>query len=135
MTGARVNQGSLMLDNAVGDGFIVQRISTGKAVRVSLRAGVYPAWLAELERGIRSRRARGEAVSGDEIDRFEKEADAYSRRLLDTPPEQALALEEPADFIFPERSLNPLAPRSDIINRDAPRNDAKSIMHPAHPND
>ncbi len=32
MTGARVNQGTLMLDNAVGDGFIVQRISTGAAV-------------------------------------------------------------------------------------------------------
>lgn len=122
MTGARVNQGTLMLDNAIGDGFIVQRISTGKAVRVWLRAGVYPSRLAELERSIRSRRASGKAVSADAIDRFEREADAYSRRLLDTPPEQAVALEEPADFVFPERSSNPIAPRSDIINRDAPRN-------------
>ncbi len=122
MTGARLNQGTLMLDNAVGDGFIVQRISTGKAVRVSLRSGVYPAGLADLERGIRARRSRGEAVSADEIDRFEREANAYSRRLLDAPPERAVALEEPAGFVFPDRSANPLAPRSDIIDRDAPRN-------------
>ena len=122
MTGARVNHGTLAMDDSVGDGFIVQRISTGKAVRVSLRAGVYPAGLAELERGIRSRRARGEAVPAADIDRFEDRADAYSRRLLNTPPEQSVALERLADFVFPDHSPNPLASRSDIINRDAPRN-------------
>ncbi len=122
MTGARLNQGTLMLDNAVGDGFVVQRISTGKALRVSLRAGVYPPGLAKLERGIRARRSRGEAVSAEEIARFEREANAYSRKLLDAPPERAVALEEPAGFVFPDRSADPLAPRSDIIDRDAPRN-------------
>lgn len=135
MTGARLNQGTLMLDNAVGDGFIVQRVSTGKAVRVSLRTSVYPAGLAELERAVRSRRARGEPVTAQEIDRFEREADAYSRKLLDTPPDQAVALEEPSGFSFPERSSNPLSPRSDIINRDAPRGGAESFAKPAHPND
>jgi len=122
MTGARINQGTLALDNSVGDGFIVQRISTGKTVRVALRADVYPAGLAELERGIRSRRARGEEVVAADIDRFEDGADAYSRRLLDTPPEQAVALERLDGFVFPERSPNQVAPRSDIINRDVRRN-------------
>ena len=121
MTGARVNQGTLMLDNAVGDGFIVQRISTGAAVRVSLRPGVYPPQLAALEQSIRARRARGEAVAPAEIDRFERGADDYSRKLLNTPPKQAIAVETLAAFQFPDHSLNPLAPRSDIINRDAPR--------------
>ncbi len=63
MTGARINQGTLMLDNSVGVGFIVQRISTGEAVRVSLRPGLYPAQLAALEQSIRSLRARGETVA------------------------------------------------------------------------
>lgn len=121
MTGARVNQGTLMLDNAVGDGFIVQRISTGAAVRVSLRPGVYPAQLAALEKSIRARRARGEAVAPAEIDRFERGADDYSRKLLNTPPKQAIAVERLAAFQLPDHSLNPLAPRSDIINRDASR--------------
>ena len=121
MTGARVNQGTLMLDNAAGDGFTVQRISTGAAVRVSLRPGVYPAQLSALEQSIRAHRARGEAVAPAEIDRFERGADDYSRKLLNTQPKQAVAVETLAAFQFPDHSLNPLAPRSDIINRDAPR--------------
>jgi formylmethanofuran dehydrogenase subunit E len=121
MTGARINQGTLMLDNSVGDGFIVQRISTGKAVRVALRQGVYPAQLTALEQSIRSRRARGEAVAPVEIDRFERGANEYSRKLLNTAPDQAVMLELLTDYHFPDHSQNPLAPRSDTINRDTPR--------------
>ncbi len=124
MTGARINQGTLILDNLVGDGFIVQRISTGKAMRVSLRAGVYPAQLAALEQSIRVRCARGEFVAPAEIDRFELGANEYSRKLLNTPPDRAITLERLADYHFPDHSQNPLAPRSDTINRDAPRSSA-----------
>jgi formylmethanofuran dehydrogenase subunit E len=130
MTGSRVNQGTLMLDNSVGDGFIVQRISTGRAVRVSLQPGVYPAELAALERSIRSRRALGEAVAPAEIDRFEAGANAYSRRLLNTPPEQAIVLESLNDYSFPDRSQNPLAARSDTIDRDVPRGGAPAQGKP-----
>jgi formylmethanofuran dehydrogenase subunit E len=121
MTGARINQGTLMLDSSVGDGFIVQRISTGNAVRVFLRAGIYPAALAALELSIRARCARGEAVSSAEIDRFERDANESSRKLLNTRPERAITLERIADYHFPDHSQNPLVPRSDTINRDAPR--------------
>jgi formylmethanofuran dehydrogenase subunit E len=119
MTGARVNQGTLILDNSVGDGFVVQRISTGKAMRVSLQQGVYPAQLAALEQSIRSRRARSEAVTPSEIDRIERDANEYSLKLLNTPPYQEITLEQLTDYRFPDHSQNPLAPRSDIINRDA----------------
>lgn len=121
MTGARPNQGTLILDNSVGTDFVVQRISTRQVVRVALRPGLYPADLTALEAHIRSLRARGGAVTADEIDRFEREADAYSRRLLNTPPLHAVALTRPADFAFPTKSPDPLAARSDIIDRDAPR--------------
>ncbi len=121
MTGARINQGTLVLDNSVGDGFIVQRISTGKAVQVSLRPGVYPAQLAALEQSIRARRARGETVEPAEIDRFERDANEYSRTLLNTPPDQVATVERLTNYHFPDHSQNPLAPRSDTINRDAPR--------------
>lgn len=124
MTGARVNQGTLMLDKSIGDGFIVQRISTGRAVRVSLQAGLYPASLLALEQSIRSRRARGETVSAVEIDRFELEANEYSRKLLNTPAEQAIKLERLSDYMFSDHSQNPVVPRSDIVNRDAPRSRA-----------
>ncbi len=121
MTGARINQGTLMLADSVGVGYIVQRISTGEAVRVSLRPGLYPAPLAALEQSIRSRRARGESVEPAEIDRFERDANEYSRKLLNTPPEQAVVVERLTNYHFPDHSKNPLAARSDIINRDEPR--------------
>lgn len=126
MTGARINQGTLMLDNSVGDGFIVQRISTGNAIRVSLRKGIYPADLAALEQSIRVQRAHGEFVAPAEIDRFEQGANEYSRKLLNTPPDRAITLKLLADYHFPDHSQNPLAPRSDTINRDEPR----SSPHP-----
>jgi formylmethanofuran dehydrogenase subunit E len=120
MTGARINQGTVVLDNSVGDGFIVQRISTGKAVQVSLRLGVYPAQLAAREQFIRARRAGGEVVTPTDIDRFERDANEYSRKLLNTPPGQVVIVEVLAAYHFPDHSQNPLAPRSDTINRDAP---------------
>ncbi len=126
MTGARMNQGTLMLDNSVGDGFILQRISTGNAVRVSLRKGIYPADLAALEQSIRARRARGTFVAPAEIDRFERDANEYSRKLLNTPPDKAITLERLADYHFPDHSQNALAPRSDTINRDAPRSSTRA---------
>jgi len=130
MTGARINQGTLVLDNSVGDGFIVQRISTGDALRVSLRPGVYPAQLAALEQSIRIRRARGESVAPAEIDRFESGANEYSRKLLNTPPGEAVTVERLADYHFPDHSQNPLAPRSDIIDRDAPRSSPPATVDP-----
>ena len=123
MTGARINQGTLVLDNSVGDGFVIQRISTGKAVRVSLQQDVYPAQLAALEQSIRSRRARGEAVASSEIDHFERDDNEYSLKLLNTPPYQAVTVEKLANYIFPDHNENPLTPRSDTINRDAPSSD------------
>ncbi len=121
MTGARVNHGTLVLDNTVGDGFIVQRVSTGATVRVALVPGVYPPTLAGFERSIRERRARGEIVSPTDIDRFEASAAEFSRRLLNTPPELAVTVARIPRDAFPSTSNSAVAPRSDIINRDQPR--------------
>jgi formylmethanofuran dehydrogenase subunit E len=127
MTGARINQGTLMLDNSIGVGFIVQRISTGEAVRVSLRPGLYPAQLTALEQSIRSLRSCGEDVAPANIDRFEDGANEYSRKLLNTPPEQVVIVERLADYHFPDHSQNPLAPRSDVIDRDEPRSSQATV--------
>ncbi len=126
MTGARVNHGTLALDNAVGNGFILQRISTGQAVRVRLQPGVFPEDLAELERSIRSRRAAGRQLSAREIDRFEALADEFSHWLLNNPPEKLIEIEHLSGYSFPAESPNLIAPRSDIINRDLARSDPRS---------
>ena len=49
MTGARINFQTLRIDNGIGDGFIIQRISTGQAYDVHLKPGVFPKEQAELE--------------------------------------------------------------------------------------
>lgn len=121
MTGARANHGTLALDSGVGDAFVVQRISTGEAVHVSLRAGVFPADLAELEGSIRTRRARGEEIRPEEIDRFEALSAEFSRRLLNLPPESVVQVESLTNFVFPAYSPNPVVPRGDVLNRDLGR--------------
>lgn len=120
-TGARVNHGTLVLDAAVGDSFILQRVSAHRAVRVGLRPGVLPKDLARLETSIRERRALGEAVRPEEIDEFEKRAAEFIHRLLDSPPESVVDLQELHDFAFPGHSPSLIAPRSDVINKELPR--------------
>ncbi len=48
MTGARINFKTLRIDAAIGNGFILQRISTGEAYQVHLKTDVFPAELAKL---------------------------------------------------------------------------------------
>lgn len=120
-TGARTNHGTLVLDNKVGNGFIVQRVSTGDTVRVSLKPSIVPPGFVELEDAIRATAASGKPVNPADIDRVEQMADEFSRTLLSTPPDTIVVLEKVPDYRFPAASPNPIAPRGDIINRDVPR--------------
>lgn len=119
MTGARINFQTLRIDNSVGDGFIVQRISTGDAWEVRLKPGVFPAEQAALEERIRAQRARGEAVAAADIDLVEKLAEATSRKILTTPPGELLELKSLPHYKFSPTDL--FGSRSDIINRSMPR--------------
>ncbi len=119
MTGARFNFQTLRIDNSIGDGFIIQKISTGEAYKVHLRKGIFPKELAELEGKIRQLRANGEPVMAEDINRVEIMQDALSLRVLTTPPSELLDIEPipgykfvPADFF---------GQRGDIINKSMPR--------------
>jgi len=119
MTGARINFGTLSLDNAVGDGFIIQRISTGETYSVHLKEGVFPPKQAELERKIRQLAAEGKPVDPAMIDQVEAMADALSARLLNTPPEEILNIEKLPDYPF-QQKFTP-GKRGDVINKNVPR--------------
>lgn len=123
-TGARVNHATLVLDNAVGSGFIVQRVSTGHTVKVSLKPGVAPKGFVALEDAIRAQTAAGKAASPADIDRVGALADAFSRQLLTTPPDRIVQIETLTDYQFPTASPNLVGPRSDIIHRNVPRTTA-----------
>ncbi len=130
MTGARVNHGTLVLDNAVGNGFVIQRISTAEAMRARLKAGIFPAELAKLEQSMRTRRASGGEVTSGEIDRFEAMATEFCQRLLNTSPETMVLVERLEHFEFPTRNQSLIVPRSDSINRYVARTESVSQKEP-----
>jgi len=119
MTGARINFQTLRIDNSVGDGFIIQKISTGETYQVSLKAGVFPAKQAELEAHIRALRAEGKPVTAAEIIELEHQADQLSRKMLTTPSSELLDVRPLPNYRFVPMDL--LGRRGDIVNKDMPR--------------
>lgn len=119
MTGTRINFQTLRIDNTVGDGFILQRVSTGEAYDVHLKPGVFPKDQAELEAKIRKLRSEGKPVTAEEINLVEKMADDLSHKLLNTPQEDILDIKLLAGYKF--RAMDLFGNRGDIINKSMPR--------------
>lgn len=127
ITGARINFQTLRVDASVGDGFIVQRVSTGDAWEVRLKPGIFPEAQAALETHIRERRAAGQPVSPADVDRFEAMANDLIRHLLNTPPDDLLVLTPRPGYRFQFNDL--YGGRGDIINRDLPQRPASTNQH------
>lgn len=119
MTGARINFQTLRIDDSVGDGFIVQRISTGETWDVRLKPGVFPKEQADLEDRIRALRAQGRPVAAKDIDAVEEMAAATSRRMLTSPPSDLLQLKPLPGYKFKPTDL--FGTRGDVINKTMPR--------------
>ena len=121
MTGARINFKTLRLDK-IGDGFIIQRISTGEAYDVHLKPGVFPEDQAALEGKIRKLRSEGKPVTAEDINTVEKMADALNLKLLTTSQDKLLDIKALPDFKFsPNDTVDVFGDRGDIINKDMPR--------------
>ncbi|RLA14389.1 MAG: hypothetical protein DRQ59_03270 [Gammaproteobacteria bacterium] len=119
MTGARINFKSLRVDASMGEGFILQKCSTGVAYRVRLKAAVFPEDQAELENEIRAARRAGKPVSAVKIDRIEAMHDALSLKMLTTDPDQLFDIEQLENYTFNFNDL--YGERGDVINKDMPR--------------
>lgn len=119
LTGARINFQTMRIDAKIGDGFIVQRISTGEAYDVHLKPGVFPADQEALEGKIRTLRAQGHPVTAEDIDLVEKMGDALSLKMLNTPPEELLDVKKLDSFKFNFADM--FGGRGDIINKAMPR--------------
>lgn len=119
MTGARINYKTMRIDNSIGDGFIVQKISTGEAYEVRLKKGVFPDAQAELENAVCRLRAENLEVSKQDTEKLEKMADALSFKLLNTAPEKILEMKELKNYNF--NFCDIFGNRRDIINKNGPR--------------
>jgi len=98
MTGARINFDTLRIDDSVGDGFVLHRISTGETYSVHLKPGVFPQAQAALEEKLRRLRAQGRPVSADDVEALEQMANALSRKVLNTPPSDLLEIRRLAEI-------------------------------------
>lgn len=122
ITGARINFKTMRIDKTIGDGFIVQRVSTGEAYDVHLKPGIFPKEQAELEGKIRKLRSEGKSVTAEDINTVEKMADAFNAKLLSTPPEELLAIKSVVDFKFSANdTVDVFGNRGDVVNKNMPR--------------
>jgi len=119
LTGARINFKTLRIDASIAGGFIIQRISTGEAYHVHLKAGVFPDDQVVFENRIRSLRAQGNPVTAENIDTVEKMGDSLSLKLLTAPPEELLEMKRLNNYEFNFTDM--FGDRGDVINKDMPR--------------
>ncbi|OGI01996.1 MAG: hypothetical protein A2Y25_08480 [Candidatus Melainabacteria bacterium GWF2_37_15] len=119
MTGARTNFGTLSIQPEIGDGFIIQKISTGEAYSVHLKEGIFPKELKELEAKIRTAKVKNEEINPEDIDKVEKMQNELSKKLLNSPPEEILDIKKLEDYKY---NFNfKTGERGDIINKDVSR--------------
>lgn len=119
MTGARINFQTLRIDSTVGDGFIIQRISTGEAYDVHLKPGIFPTEQAQLESKIRKLRSQGQPVLAEDIDKVEQMGEELSQRILNLPQGEILVIKALPDYKFVFNDM--LGNRGDVINKSMPR--------------
>jgi len=118
MTGARTNFGTLSLSPEIGDGFIIQRLSTGETYDVHLKSNVFPKKQAELENKIRTARKQGNDVSPKDIDKVEKMQNNLSKKLLNTNPNELLSITPLHNYKFNFQFS--IGKRGDVINKNVP---------------
>lgn len=119
MTGARINFKTLRIDKSIGNGFVIQRISTGDAYAVHLREGIFPSALASLEAKIRHTRAQRELVLAGDIDVVERMHLDLIKELLATAPDELLKITHLEGYVFTFSDF--FGERGDVINKEMPR--------------
>lgn len=116
MTGARINFGTLSIDKSVGNGFIVQKISTGETYQVKLKDSVFPDDLAQLEKKIKSEAKEGKKVSDIDIEKLEALANKLSEKVLNSNPNEIIEIKKLDNYRFKQNIQ--IGTRTDIINKE-----------------
>lgn len=115
MTGARINFGTLSIDKSVGNGFIVQKISTGETYQVKLKDGIFPEDLAKLESKIKKEAKAGKKVSDSDIEKLETLANKLSEKVLNTNPNDLIEIKKLDDYKFKQNIQ--VGIKTDIMNK------------------
>ncbi len=113
LTGARIRFGTQKIDPGLGNSFLLYRISTGQAVIVSLKPGVFPKEVAEIEKKI-----RGGSFTLQEMRRCQRLEWEYARGLLQEPLDRSFSVKEVKGFHWEPDDYPHTGARGDTINKD-----------------
>jgi formylmethanofuran dehydrogenase subunit E len=113
LTGGRIRFGTQKIDPKMGMEFILYRISTGKAVKVSLKPGVFPAEVSAIEKKIKSGQ-----FTEQEMQQCQKLQWDYARNLLNRPLTESFVTEELKDFHWQADKYEHLGARGDVVNKN-----------------
>ncbi len=113
LTGGRIRFGTQKIDPSMHNEFILYRFSTKQAVKVSLRSGVFPPQVAELERKLRSG-----TFTNEEMRQCQQDEWKYAKNLLNTPLEQSFVVTDLTGFVWTPDPYIHQGPRGDIINKN-----------------
>ena len=113
LTGGRIRFGTQKINPDMGMEFILYRISTKQAVKVSLKDGVFPEKLARLEKKIKS----GDFTI-NEMRQCQKLGWDFAENLLNRPLEESFRVKILDKFQWkPDEDIH-RGPRGDIINKN-----------------
>jgi formylmethanofuran dehydrogenase subunit E len=116
LSGGRIRFGTQKIDPSLGNEVILYRFSTGEAVKVTLKAGVFPEEIKALEKRIKA----GEAGIED-IRRCQELQWAYAKKLVNTPLEESFVVEPLPGFQWTPDTYEHLGKRGDIIEKNVLR--------------
>lgn len=116
LSGARTRFGSHLIDPALKESvFVVQRVSSGKTLKVRVNPQVYPAAVREQMRKIES----GKFTPAD-IDLFQDLQWDYARHLTSHPLAGSFIVEDAADYVWPEPPCKDMGRRRDNDYKNVP---------------
>lgn len=116
LSGARTHFGSHLIDAKLKESdFVVQRLSTGKTVRVVINAATYPQEVRTQMRKIES----GKFEPAD-IDLFQDVQWAYAKKLVSRPASESVDVTDNPDYIWPEPPCKDLGKRRDNDYKNVP---------------
>lgn len=113
LTGGRIRFGTQKIDKAMKNEFIVYRISTKRAVKISLRDGVFLPELAELEKKIKSGN-----FTTKQMYQCQKLGWDYAESILNRLLEKSFIVEDLDGFSWEPDSYINIGSRGDVVNKD-----------------
>jgi len=116
LSGGRIRFGTQKINPELKIEFILHRFSTREAVHVALKAGVFPADVAEIEG-----RIRGGDFMPEDIDECQRLQWDFARRVLETRPQELFTVERMPDFEWAPDTYPCCGPRGDVVCKHVAR--------------